>query len=81
VHVDGEPDAIQFVGSKLYVVTPGGPTIVELNPDAAHPRVVKRTALGDSVPLFDQANVDAAVVDGTWWVSSPSEGKVYVATP
>ena len=79
--VDGEPDAIQFVGSKLYVVTTGGPTIVELNGVAADPDVVHRSALGKSAPLFDQANVDAAVVDGTWWVSSPSEGKVYVYTP
>lgn len=81
VAVDGEPDAILFDGSHLHVVTTSGPTVVELSTDPAHPEVVSRTPLGQAAPLFDQANVDAAVVDGTWWVSSPSENTVYVYTP
>lgn len=78
VSIDGEPDALFYDGSSLYVVTTAGPTIVELNDDPRHPAALHRKALGDAAPLFDQANVDALRVAGSWWVSSPSENKVYV---
>ena len=78
VSVDGEPDALFFDGSQLYVVTTAGPTIVELNKDPKQPAVLHRKALGEAAPLFDQANVDAVRVAGSWWVSSPSENRVLV---
>ena len=78
VTVDGEPDALFFDGSHLYVVTTAGPTIVELSTDAKHPTALHRKALGDAAPLFDQANVDALRIAGKWWVSSPSENRVLV---
>jgi DNA-binding beta-propeller fold protein YncE len=78
VSIDGEPDALFYDGSSLYVVTTAGPTIVELNHDPQHPAALHRKALGEAAPLFDQANVDALRVAGKWWVSSPSENKVLV---
>jgi DNA-binding beta-propeller fold protein YncE len=78
VSVDGEPDALFFDGSHMYVVTTAGPTIVEISTDPKHPAALHRKSLGDAAPLFDQANVDALRVAGSWWVSSPSENRVLV---
>ena len=78
VSIDGEPDALFYDGVQLYVVTTAGPTIVELNKDPRHPAALHRKSLGEAAPLFDQANVDALRVAGSWWVSSPSENRVLV---
>jgi len=77
VAVAGEPDAIA-IGSTVFVVTTSGPTLIELNEDAHKPAIVDRTPLGEAIPLGDRANVDAALVNGQWWVSSPGENRVVV---
>lgn len=81
VAVDGEPDAIRLVNGRLFVVTTTGPTIVELATDPSHPVVLHTTALGHAAPLLDQANVDAVMAGGRWWVSSPGENRVVVYQP
>ena len=81
VKVSGEPDALRMDGSKLYVVTTAGPTLVAVDPNPQHPSIVSRTSLGNAAPLHDQANVDAVVMNGRWWVSSPSQNKVLVYKP
>lgn len=81
VKVGGEPDALRMDGSKLYVVTTTGPTLVAIDPNPQHPTIVKQTKLGNAEPLQDQANVDAVVMNGTWWISSPKQNKVIVYSP
>jgi sugar lactone lactonase YvrE len=81
VTVPGEPDAIRLVGAGLYVVTTAGPTLVRIDADSKRPKVLSTTRLGDAAPLQDQANVDAVMTGGRWWVSSPSQNKVLVYTP
>ena len=81
VEVSGEPDALRVVGSKLYVVTTSGPTLIELNPDPQHPSTSGVTKLGTAPALADIANVDAVNFRGQWWVSSPVLDRVIVYTP
>jgi len=78
VEVSGEPDAIRLVGSTVFVVTTAGPTLVEISGEATDPEIVRRTALGEAIPLGDRANVDAVHTKAHWWVSSPGENRVAV---
>ena len=78
VRIADEPDAIRLADGRLLVVRTNGPDVVELTTDPVHPAVVGVTPLGHAAQLFDQANVDLVIADGSWWVSSPGENQVIV---
>jgi DNA-binding beta-propeller fold protein YncE len=72
----GSPDAVRAgPNGELLVALQKGPTLAVVDP--AGPKVLRRDRLGHVDQLFDQANIDLLVRDGTAWVSSYLEGGVY----
>ena len=66
--VKGEPDGIRVSGDSVLVLTTIGPTVYEM-PTGARGKVERRAVVGESGPLFDQANVDLVVAGGRFWAS------------
>jgi streptogramin lyase len=58
----------------LFVVGQAGPTLVELDPSSGQVR--RQRALGSAAQLYDQANDDMTISDGTVWVSSFGENVI-----
>ena len=72
----GSPDAVRAgPGGEVLVALQKGPTLAVVDP--AGPTLVRRERLGQVDQLYDQANIDLLVADGTAWVSSYLEGGVY----
>ncbi|WP_432478568.1 hypothetical protein [Nocardioides sp. GXQ0305] len=53
----------------------GAPTLVHVDPGSA--AVVGRLPLSDELPLYDEANLDLALVDGEAWVTSYAADRVH----
>jgi hypothetical protein len=77
IRVRGEPDGIRVAGARVWVATTTGPSLVELDGDPSHPRVLHRRSLGRAPALLDAANVDLAIVGDRFWISSPAADRVF----
>jgi outer membrane protein assembly factor BamB len=68
--VANEPDAVRAEGSRLFVLSTGGPTLQQLAPNPGSPMVLRTWRLADAPPLDDRANVDLLVTGAKIWASS-----------
>ena len=74
--VPGSPDSVAATADgRLVVVAEEGPRLVVVDPASA--TVVAETVLGEETALFDQANLDLALVGDEAWVSSFNADRVY----
>jgi hypothetical protein len=78
LHLRGDPDALAASGGRLVVALQDGPAMAVVDPGRhGSPRVVRRQVLGHAGRLYDRANVDLLVHDGTAVVSSYLGDGVY----